>query len=55
MVFYKGLWSLGHRCYVVLLSTISLDFIREKANPLALVCDVYCDFVTFQFGSLGQV
>ena len=22
---------------------------------LALVCDVYCDFATFQFGILGQV
>ena len=22
---------------------------------LALVCDVYCDFVTFSFGILGQV
>ena len=22
---------------------------------LALVCDVYCDFVTFPFGILGQV
>ena len=22
---------------------------------LALVCDIYCDFVTFPFGILGQV
>ena len=22
---------------------------------VALVCDVYCDFVTFPFGNLGQV
>ena len=21
--------------------------LRERADPLALVCDVYCDFVTF--------
>ena len=26
---------------------------REMADPLALVCDVYCDFVTFSFGILG--
>ena len=25
------------------------------ANLLVLVCDVYCDFVTFPFGILGQV
>ena len=25
------------------------------ADLLALVCDVYCDFVTFPFGILGQV
>ena len=24
-------------------------------NLLALVCDVYCGFVTFPFGTLGQV
>ena len=28
---------------------------RERAELLALVCDVYCDFVTFAFGILGQV
>ena len=28
---------------------------RERADLLALVCDVYCDFVTFPFGFLGQV
>ena len=29
---------------------------RERADLLALVCDVYCDFlVTFPFGILGQV
>ena len=27
---------------------------RERADLLALVCDVYCDFVTFPFGILGQ-
>ena len=28
---------------------------RERDDLLALVCDVYCDFVTFPFGILGQV
>ena len=28
---------------------------RERAYLLALVCDSCCDFVTFQFGILGQV
>ena len=28
---------------------------RERADPLALVYNVYCDFVTFPFGILGQV
>ena len=27
----------------------------ERADLLALVCDVYCDFVTFPFGILEQV
>ena len=27
----------------------------ERADLLALVCDVYCIFVTFPFGILGQV
>ena len=26
----------------------------ERADLIALVCDVYCDFVSFQFGILGQ-
>ena len=32
-------------------------FIATMWSPdlLALVCDVYCDFVTFSFGILGQV
>ena len=28
---------------------------RERAGLLSLVCDVYCDLVTFPFGILGQV
>ena len=27
----------------------------ERAELFVLVCDVYCDFVTFPFGILGQV
>ena len=27
---------------------------RERADILALVCDVYCDFVTFPYGILGR-
>ena len=29
--------------------------VPRRADLLALVCDVYCDFVTFPFGILGQV
>ena len=36
-----------HRCLVVTC--------WERADLLALVYDVYCDFVTFPFGILGQV
>ena len=28
---------------------------QERADLLALVCDVYCDFAIFPFGILGQV
>ena len=28
---------------------------RERADLLALVCEFYCDFVSFPFGILGQV
>ena len=27
----------------------------ERADLLALICDVHCDFVTFPFGILGLV
>ena len=36
-----------HRCLVVTS--------WERADLLALICDVYCGFVTFQCGILGQV
>ena len=35
-------------CYLVVTG-------RERADLMALVCDVYCDFVTFPFGISGQV
>ena len=51
--------------YVLFLSCISQAFAsvhcclvvtwRDRANLLALVCDVYCNFVTFPFGFLGKV
>ena len=28
---------------------------RKRADLLAIVCDVKCDFVTYPFGILGQV
>ena len=28
---------------------------EKRAGLLALVCDVYCDFIIFPFGTLGQV
>ena len=28
---------------------------RERADLLAMVCDIYCEFVTFSFGILGQL
>ena len=37
---------------------LTLGFVvtrRERANLLAFVCDVYCDFVSLSFGILGQV
>ena len=36
-----------HWCLVVIC--------RDRADVLALVCDVNCDFVTFPFGILEQV
>ena len=46
LVFFHAFAS-GYCCLVVSW--------REKADLLALVCDVYCDFVTFPFGILRQV
>ena len=47
-----------HLCYLCLVFVmLSRLFIAALWSPdlLALVCDVYCDFVTFPFGILGQV
>ena len=37
----------AHCCLVVTRS--------ERADLMSLVCEVYCDFVSFPFGILGQV
>ena len=54
---------MGHLCYLclvfVILSQLFIDALRspegQRADLLALVCDVYSDFVTFPFGIFGQV
>ena len=53
---------MDHLCYLRLVFVMLLHrFIAALWSPegkgltLALVCDVYCDFVTFPFGILGQV
>ena len=49
---------MDHLCYLdlvfVMLSRLFIAA-RERADLLALFCDVYCDFVTFPFVILGQV
>ena len=43
---------------VIVLFPKSIGFVPcclERADLLALVSDVYCDWVTFPFGILGQV
>ena len=47
---------MDHLCYLCLVFVmLSGLFIaqRERADLLALVCNVYCDFVTFPFGILA--
>ena len=54
---------MDHLCYLCLVFLmLSRLFIAalwspggKRADLFALVCDVYCDFVTFPFGILGQV
>ena len=36
-------------------SLLPCGHLKGRADLLALVCDIYCDFVTFPFGILGQV
>ena len=42
-------------CHAFVSAHCCLVVTQERADLLALVCDVYCDFVTFPFGILGQV
>ena len=46
-------------CAIVVLSRLLIAALwspeGKGADLLALVCDVYIDFVTFPFGILGQV
>ena len=52
-----------HLCYLCLVFGMLLRLFiaalwspeRESADLLTLVCDFYCDFVTFQCGIQGQV
>ena len=53
---------MDHLCYLclvfVMLSRLSIAALwspEGKGLTLALVCEVYCDFVTFPFGILEQV
>ena len=57
-LFQGGTSFVDHLCYLCLVFVmLSRLFIAtwERDDLLALVCDVYCDFVTFPFGILGQV
>ena len=47
LVFAMSLCASVYLCFVVTC--------WEKADLLALVCGVCCEFVTFPFGILGQV
>ena len=47
---------MDHLCYFFLVFVmLSRLLTLLPCGHLALVCDVYCDFVTFPFGILGQV
>ena len=49
---------MDYLCYLCLVfAMLSRLFVaaREMTDLLPIVCDVYCDFVTFLFGILGQV
>ena len=47
LVFVMSLCASVYMCFVVTC--------WERDDLLALVCDVYCEFVTFPIGVLGQV
>ena len=47
LLFAMSLCASVYMCFVVTC--------WERADLLALVCGVYCEFVTFPFGFLGQV
>ena len=40
---------------IVMLLFLFIAALWERTDLLALVCDVYCDFVIFPCGILGQV
>ena len=42
-------------CHTFASVIAALCHLRERTDLLTLVCDVNCDFVTFQFGVLVQV
>ena len=42
-------------CFRVVYSLLPCGHLKERADFLALVCEVHCDFVTLPFGILGQV
>ena len=54
---------MGHSCYLclvfVMLSRLFIaalwSSVGKGLTSWLLFCDVYCDFVTFPFGILGQV
>ena len=49
---------MDHSCVYHAFATVHCCLVvtwRERADLLTLVCDVYCDFVTFPFGILGSV
>ena len=49
---------MDHLCYCHAFASVRFCLVvtqRERADLLALVCDVYCDFVTFLVGILEQV
>ena len=49
---------MDHLCYVCFVFVMLMYLLiaeRERADLLAFVYDVYCAFVTFPFGILGQV